>query len=68
MGLTHLIGILIGFTYYQRRKRLMTTQVTKTIEVSSIIATVRSHVTNVCRLRSQNCQNATRLEVQAVIK
>jgi len=37
--MTHLIGILIGFIYYQRRQRLlMTTQVLKAIKVLSIIA------------------------------
>jgi len=42
--MTHLIGILISFTYYQRRQRLlMTTQVIKAIK-GSIMATVGSQI------------------------
>jgi len=43
--LTHLIGIPIGFSYYQRRqKHLTTTQDIKAIKLLSIIATVRSQI------------------------
>jgi len=43
--MTHLIGILIGFTHYERGQRLfMTTQLIKAIEVLSIIASVRSKI------------------------
>jgi len=41
--MTHLIGILIGFTHYERRQRLfLTTQLIKAIKVLSIIA-MRGH-------------------------
>jgi len=50
--MTHLVGILIGFTYYQRKQRLlMTTQVIKAIKVFSIIATVRSQI--LCQLTAK---------------
>jgi len=54
----------------------MTTQLIKAIKVLSIVATevtesmpinckngMWTEITNICRLRSQNCQNATSLKV-----
>jgi len=49
--MTHLIGILIGFTYCWRRQRLlMTTQVIKS-KILLIIPTVRSQI--LCQLTAK---------------